>query len=201
MDVDLLSSEGGVRVAPAQATPIVCLQEFFEGVVAIEEVPGCVARRRAYPQARQSKLYPSRTREESAPRHFRQHNSPFTGLFGKPSDGLEPPTPPYRVRGRAGSDRRVRTFVRRLRRARSTRLSLGDGRMHAGCGRDKMRKCARRHPFPDVSRVCCVIKEMRVRVQRDARPGVAKNPTDVGDVKSEVHDQVAGERVSKVVKP
>ena len=45
--------------------------------------------------ARQSQMYPSRTRGESKSRQWRQHNIPFAGLLLKPSDGLEPSTPLY----------------------------------------------------------------------------------------------------------
>src|SRR5262245_53607544 len=85
--------------APTRATPTVGLQERSEPVVAIgclDRVPRCVARRRACPQVPASpKMYPSRTCEVAKSRHNRQHHMPICRAFPKPSDGLEPWTPPY----------------------------------------------------------------------------------------------------------
>ena len=92
-------AQEGVSVAPARATETACLQELFECVVAIEcleHVSGRVARRHACPRVPTSpKMYLSRIRKVSESRHRRQHWMPFAGLLGKPSDGLEPSTPPY----------------------------------------------------------------------------------------------------------
>ena len=88
----------GVQVAPAWTTPLACLQELSERVVAIERLelaPDCVARRRVCPRVPASpKMYPSRTRKGSRLRHYRQHKTPICRYFiAKPSDGLEPSTP------------------------------------------------------------------------------------------------------------
>ena len=45
-----------------------------------------------------------------------------------------------------------------------------------------------------------LVKEVCVRVERDAWAGVAEDATDLSDVHTEVNDQVAGECMAQVVR-
>ena len=83
----------GVSLTPVRATPTGCLQALF-GRSSDSSAFSVCRQTRACPRVLASrKMYPSRTREESKSRHYRQHNMPICRAFSKPSDGLEPSTP------------------------------------------------------------------------------------------------------------
>jgi hypothetical protein len=49
---------------------------------------------------------------------------------------------------------------------------------------------------PDIGAVAGLLEEVRVRVERHARAGVAEDAADLDDVEADVDDQVAGEGVA-----
>jgi hypothetical protein len=51
----------------------------------------------------------------------------------------------------------------------------------------------------DVGAVACFLEQVRVGVERHARSGVAEDGADLGDVESDVDDQVAGKGVAQIV--
>jgi hypothetical protein len=51
----------------------------------------------------------------------------------------------------------------------------------------------------DVGAVAGLLEQMRVRVEGHARPGVAEDPADLGDVEADVDDQMAREGVAQIV--
>jgi len=87
----------GVTVVPAWATLTLGLQALSaseRAITGLGHAPACVALDRACPRVPASpKMYPSRTREASDFVETGNNIGPFAGLFGKPSDGLEPSTP------------------------------------------------------------------------------------------------------------
>ncbi len=46
----------------------------------------------------------------------------------------------------------------------------------------------------------CLLEQMRIGVEGHARPCVAENPADLGDIEANVDDQMAREGMPKVVK-
>src|SRR5689334_2649724 len=70
----------------------------------------------------------------------------------------------------------------------------------AFCGKEPTELTAS-HASADVGCVRRVVEEVRVRIERDARPRVTKDAADMGDVEPQVDDQVAGEGVAKIMYP
>jgi hypothetical protein len=58
---------------------------------------------------------------------------------------------------------------------------------------------ARCYPLADLAAMAGVVEEMRVDVEGDRNPGVTHNPADLGDIETEVDNQVAGKGVAEVV--
>ena len=123
--VDPLRAQEVVTAAPVRATQNRALQELFrpDGRDQESRVRRGVALEtsRMPANVRQSWEYPSRTREGSLFRLYRQHDSPICSVFFNHSDGLEPSTPPYHgSSGASHAEVAVAARVYGVRSARST---------------------------------------------------------------------------------
>ncbi len=76
---------------------------------------------------------------------------------------------------------------------------LGGRQTRPDPGFEQVGEVALRELGTDVGLVPCFLEEVRVGVQRHARSGVAEDGADLGDVESDVNDQMAGKGVAQIV--
>jgi hypothetical protein len=72
-------------------------------------------------------------------------------------------------------------------------------RCRLGGGRERRRELAGCELGADIGGVARLLEQVRVDVESHARPRVAEDAADLGDVEADVDDQVAGEGVTEVV--